>query len=102
MVTRTKAAAQPRQQNRLRTFIVTGGVLSLLIAALWALPALAEDRQMGEKPQAEPGESAIRMGCTDVPVPWVPGALELDDPHTEMRQRAPIESPAGDKGCTTV
>ena len=102
MVKRVKAAAQSREYVRLRTFIVSGSVLSVLIAVLWALPVLADERQMGEKPEANPDGPAIQMGCADVPVPWVPGALELDDPHTEMRQRVPIESPAGDKGCTTV
>ncbi len=98
---RTARAARKSGLAAAKLFAIrTLAALSLVVAALWGLPALADQSAAGLSDAAALPEKLAPLGCGDVPGPWVPSTIRVPPENDEPSRRQPLENPVGDVDCT--
>lgn len=96
---RARALARaPRKDMR---GAISVGVLSLLVVALWALPAGAEESSADGATDGTVDVEAS-YGCGDAPAPWVPGTILIDENASGLQRSIPIEGPPGSIDCVVA
>ncbi len=97
---RTRALARaPRKDMR---GAISIGVLSLLIVALWALPAVAGAESSADGATDGTTDVEASDGCGDAPAPWVPGTILIDETASGLQRSIPIEGPPGSVDCVVT